>query len=73
MDGGQFELPGRAGISIHDHSALIDAMLAGEAGGAERRMREHPVACRAAPESPRAAGRGRPLLDDCDGGSADAG
>jgi hypothetical protein len=73
MDGGQFELPGRADISIHEHSALIDAMLAGEAGGAEGRMHEHPVACRAAPEAPRVAGRGRPFLDDRDGGPADAG
>jgi DNA-binding GntR family transcriptional regulator len=73
MRGRQLKLPGRLDVSIGEHRALIDAMLAGDAEGAERTMHDHLMAQLAALKALRAAELQRPFLDDLDGGPADAG
>jgi DNA-binding GntR family transcriptional regulator len=58
MRGRQLKLPGRIDVSIREHRALIDAMLAGDASRAERTMHDHLMAQLAALKAVRALERG---------------
>jgi DNA-binding GntR family transcriptional regulator len=73
MRGRQLKLPGRLEVSIGEHRALIQAMLAGDAERAERTMHDHLMAQLAALKALRAAERQRPSPDDREGAPADAG
>lgn len=54
MRGRQLKLPGRIDTSIREHRMLIEAMLAGDAGRAERTMHDHLMAQLAALKAVRA-------------------
>lgn len=74
MRGRQLKLPGRISDSISEHRALIAAMLAGDAPGAERCMHDHLMSQLAALKALRALEREAALqATPPDGGTADAG
>jgi DNA-binding GntR family transcriptional regulator len=74
MRGRQLKMPGRMGDSINEHRALIAAMLAGDAAGAERCMHDHLMAQLAALKALRALEQDHPLpAETTEGGPADAG